>query len=296
MWYPDSDERVYAAFMGSMDIAAYDQNEETLRGMLAAMPPPAGAEDTFGSVFMGVYAGYAREYMKKYGTTVRQMAVTASKNFTHGSLNPRAQRKRERTVAEVLDDRMIAWPFTRSMCAPVSDGASALVLCSERVLSRFNAARAIRVAATTIGSGSNRATDDFDRSASRLTADRAYKSSGIDPTRIDVAELHDAVSFGEILQAENLRLFPRGEGGNAAEQGETSIGGRLPINTSGGLLAKGHPTAATGAIQITDIVEQLRGEAGVRQVRGARIGLTECGGGFYGVEDAAVSVTILVKS
>ena len=294
MWYPDSDERVYAAFMGSMDVSAQEDNEATIRKMLASTIPPAGADDAMGSVFMGVYAAYAREYMHRYGTTVEQMASVASKAFDYGALNPRAQRKRRRTVEEVLTDRLVVWPLTRSMCAPVSDGSAALILCSDRALERFDRGRAVRVAASAMASGTDRDRADFDRAAARLAGDRAYSQAGISPDQVNVAEVHDAVAFGEIMQAENLRLFPRGEAGLAAERGETGIGGSLPINTSGGLLAKGHPTAATGAAQICDIVEQLRGEAGTRQVPGARVGLTECGGGFYGVEDAAVSVNLFV--
>jgi len=230
--------------------------------------------------------------MASYGLTQGQMAAVTAKNFDHGAENPRAQRQRRRSTDEVLADKLVAWPLTRSMCAPISDGAGALVVCSDRALGRFDRARAVRVRASAQASSVDRDATDFDRGAVRRAASAAFARAGAEPADVDVAEVHHA-AFAEVLQLENIGLFGRGEAGPAAERGDTTVGGRLPVNTSGGLLAKGHPTAATGVIQVCDLAEQLRGEAGSRQVSGARLGLAECGGGWYGVEEAAISVTIL---
>jgi acetyl-CoA acetyltransferase len=294
MWYPEELDRMYAAFLGSWDVRQIDATTERLLSLAERTPLPEGvADERPDSIFMAVYAALARQYMALYGTTVEEFAAVAAKNFGHGALNPRAQRRRERTTEEVLADKLVAWPLTRSMCAPISDGAGALVLVSDRVLDRFERARAVRVRTVSLGSGRDRDIDDYDHGGVRIAADRAYAKAGIVPEDVDVAEVHDATAVGEVIQLENLRLFARGEAGAAAVRGETALGGELPVNTSGGLTSKGHPTAATGAIQICDLVEQLRGEAGERQVPGARIGLAECGGGFYGVEDAAMAITVL---
>jgi acetyl-CoA acetyltransferase len=196
-------------------------------------------------------------------------------------------------VDAVLGDRLVSWPLTLPMCAPLSDGAAALVVCSERALARLDRQRAVRVLASALVSGSDRAADDLSRHLGRVAATKAYEQAGIGPDAIDVAEVHDATSFAEILHVENLGFCPPGEGGAITERGETRLGGRLPVNPSGGLVSKGHPIAATGAIQIHELVTQLRGEAGARQVQGARFAAAENGGGFYGTEEAATVVTLL---
>jgi acetyl-CoA acyltransferase len=294
MWYPGEEEKMYAAFRGSLDVHDDGTTTQKLLEMASSTPLPEGVEDVKpDSVFMAVYAALARQYMASYGLTQDQMAAVASKNFSHGAENPRAQRQRRRTTDEVLADKLVVWPLTRSMCAPISDGAGALVVCSERALGRFDAARAVRVRACAQASSVDREATDFDHGAVRRAASTAFERAGAAPGDIDVAEVHDATAFAEVLQLENTGLFGRGEAGPAAARGETSLGGRLPVNTSGGLLSKGHPTAATGVIQVCDLTEQLRGEAGSRQVPGARLALAECGGGWYGVEEAAIAVTIL---
>jgi acetyl-CoA acetyltransferase len=179
------------------------------------------------------------------------------------------------------------------MCAPISDGAAALVVCSQEASKRFHGERAVEVRASALVSGSRRANDDLRRHLGRVAANKAYAQAGIDPQDIDVAEVHDASAFAEVLQTENLGLCAPGDGGTMAERGETRLGGRVPVNTSGGLVSKGHPIGATGAIQIHELVTQLRGEAGARQVEGARFAAAENGGGFFGVEEAATVVTIL---
>ena len=177
------------------------------------------------------------------------------------------------------------------MCAPIGDGTAAAVLCSERFLKSLSGARPVRIRASALGSGRDRAIDGEDIGA--RVGRRAYEQAGIGPDDVDVAELHDATAFGELHHCETLGFCPEGEGGPYAETGATELGGKRPINTSGGLESRGHPIAASGLAQIYEVVTQLRGEAGKRQVKGARIGLTQNGGGAIGVEEAAMAIHLL---
>jgi acetyl-CoA acetyltransferase len=272
--------------------------EETLREyeLLAersGKPLQFGADRT---MFMDTYAAQAAYHMARYGTSQRQIAAAAAKNHSNGALNPLAQYRFAMHVDEVLADREVSYPLTRSMCAPIGDGAAASIVCSEAALSRFSSEtrdRAIRVAAASLTGGCYRKPEE--PSLSRVAADRAYARAGVRPEDVDVAEVHDATAFGELYQSEMLRLCADGEGGPFVESGATALDGRVPLNTSGGLLSKGHPIAASGLSMIEEIVRQLRGEAGVRQIADARIGLIENGGGIMGLEEAACGVTILER-
>ncbi|MGA2400799.1 MAG: thiolase family protein [Syntrophobacteraceae bacterium] len=249
------------------------------------------------TLFMETYAMQACWHMWKYGTTRKQIAVGASKNHHNGSLNPKAQYQFEVPVEKVLEDYEVSYPFTRSMCAPIGDGAAAAILCSENYLKTLPGAvrdRAVKVKASAISSGKHRPMSEM--GLTRWAADRAYRMAGIGPDDIDVAEVHDATSFCEILQAEMLGFCPVGEGGKFVESGATMLDGKIPINTSGGLVSKGHPIGATGLSMIYEIVTQLRGEAGARQVKDAVTGLTENGGGVISVEEMVCGVTILQKA
>jgi acetyl-CoA acetyltransferase len=245
------------------------------------------------SAFMDIYAMGARMHMERYGSTQRQLAVIAAKNHFHGSLNPYAQYQMDMTVEEVLQDRLVSYPLTRAMCAPIGDGAAAAILCSQNFLKKIKDARPIKIRATVLASGRMRGLDEPPIGA-RLSK-RAYEMAGLGPEDIDVAEVHDATAFGELLQCEELGFCPEGEGGVFAESGATKLGGKLPINPSGGLECRGHPIGASGIAQITEMVMQLRGEADKRQVEGARIALTENGGGFIGTEEAAMMIHILER-
>ncbi|MEW6266034.1 MAG: thiolase family protein [Thermodesulfobacteriota bacterium] len=248
------------------------------------------------TVFMETYAIQACHHMKKYGTTQRQIAVAASKNHYHGSLNPKAQYQFEVSVEAVLADRLVSYPLTRSMCAPISDGAAAALLCSADYLKILPAKvrdRAVKVRASVLTGGKYRRLEE--PSLSKVAADRAYALAGLGPKQVDLAEVHDATSFCEIYQAEMLGFCPVGQGGPFIESGATKLGGEIPINTSGGLVSKGHPVAATGLSMIYELAAQLRGEAGPRQVRNATVGLQENAGGLMGLEEAACSVIILQK-
>ncbi len=249
-----------------------------------------------GTVFMDTYAMQAAYHMKRYGTTQRQIAAGASKNHAMGALNAKAQYRFEVSIEQVLADRVVSAPLTRSMCAPIGDGAAAALLCSERFLSGLPPRvreRALRVRASTLSGGKYRGFDE--PGLSRVAADKAYRAAGLAPSDIDVAEVHDATSFCELYQCEMLRFCPEGAGGAFVEAGETSLGGRLPVNLSGGLVSKGHPVGATGLSMIHELALQLRGEAGARQARDARIGLAENGGGVIGFDEAACSIVILER-
>jgi len=163
-------------------------------------------------------------------------------------------------------------------------------------LHRFARARAIKVCASVLASGSDRGPEDLDRHITRRAANRAYERAGFGPESMSVAEVHDATAVGELIQTENLGFCEAGGGGELAERGDTSIGGRIPVNPSGGLECKGHPIGATGLGQIHELVLQLRGEAGARQVGNARFGIAENGGGYHGFEEAVACVTILGRA
>lgn len=248
------------------------------------------------SIFMDIYAAWARNHMRLYGTTQEQLAAISSKNHAHAGDNPRAYFRAPMTVEEVLAGRPLAYPLTVPMCAPVSDGAAAAVLVSDEGLKRLSAARPIKVLASAIATGTDRDYTTFEGHISSLAGAKAYEQAGVSPEDIDVAEVHDATAFGELLQTELLGLVPEGQGGRAAQNGETTLGGRIPVNPSGGLAAKGHPIGATGLGQVFELVDQLRGNAGTRQVEGARLALAENGGGFHRGEEAVASVIILEGS
>lgn len=245
------------------------------------------------SVAMDTYAIQARLHMQLYGTTREQIAAACAKSHTNGSLNPLAQYRFAMTAQQVLEDRMVSDPLTRAMCAPVGDGAAAVIVCSERFLHSQPARvreRAVKIRALALSGGKYRA--PMEPGLSRAAADRAYERAGIAPEDVNVAEVHDATSFCEIYQTEMMRFCPEGQGGPFAASGATAIDGKLAVNPSGGLVSKGHPIGATGLSMCHELVTQLRGEAGERQVRDARIGLQQNGGGIIGLEEAVCAVAI----
>ena len=263
-----------------------------LRGAEAGKPfDPNGAG---GTVFMDTYAMQAAWHMKTYGTTQEQIAMAASKNHWHGSMNPKAQYRFEVPVADALRDRQVSWPITRSMAAPIGDGAAAAILVSGDLLQQQPAqvrARAIKVRGSVLTGGKYR--DPTEPGLSRIAAQKAYAKSGLTPADVDLVELHDATSFCEIFQLEMLGFAADGDGGKLVQSGATQLGGRLPVNLSGGLVSKGHPVGATGLSMIHELALQLRGEAGARQTDKARIAMAENGGGVIGFDEAACSVILL---
>jgi len=254
---------------------------DTLEGIAGFAPP-------------GMWAMRARRHMEQYGTTVEQMARVAVKNRRHGRLNPRAQYPKEVTVEEVRSSPMICSPLTMLDSCPTTDGGAAAILCSEETAKRYTT-RMIYVAAAALQSGTyestrNIAVNEIEKRASR----QAYEWAGIGPEDLDFAEVHDCFTIAEIVRTENLGFCKEGEGGRLAEEGVTALGGKLPVNPSGGLLCKGHPIGATGVAQVAELVWQLREEAGERQVKGAKVGLAHCSGGFI-AQDTGASAVIILK-
>ena len=292
---PEDPNRTVRLFDGGID--QYDREEWLTyyaeAGLAAGKPFEPGPGRT---IFMDTYAMQAAWHMRTHGTTERQIAIACAKNHTAAVDNPKAQYRFPLTPDEVLADRPVSWPLTRAMCAPIGDGAAAALVCSSAWLARQPEAvraRAVRIAASTMTSGKYRRLDE--PGLSKLAAERAYAAAGLTPADIDLAEVHDATSFCELYQSEMLGFCGFGEGGRLAESGATAHGGSIPINLSGGLVSKGHPVGATGLSMIDELVLQLRGEAGARQVMGARTALAENGGGVVGFDEAACSIIILQR-
>ncbi len=240
----------------------------------------ASWEQRLGLTFPGVFALIARAHMARYGTTEEQMAHVAVKNHRHGALNPKAQFRKEITLEQVLMSAYVADPLKLYDCCPFTDGGAAVILASEEVERRRP--RAVWVLASAAASDAMLLQDKKDLArvpATERAAAAAYRQAGLAPQDVDVVELHDCFTIAEIVATEGLGLFEPGTGGIAAEKGWTALGGKVPVNPSGGLKAKGHPIGATGAAQVAEIVTQLRGEAGPRQVEGARTGLVHTLGG-----------------
>jgi acetyl-CoA acetyltransferase len=240
------------------------------------------------SVFMDFYAAGARAHMKAYGTTQRQLAAIAAKNHNNSTMNPLAQYTFPMTVDQVMEDYEVAYPLTRAMCAPVGDGSAAAILCSEKFLKEHPNDKAILVRASILRSGSWQKDNVSERASTA-----AYKMAGLSPKDINVAEVHDATAYGELEQIEQMGFCPIGKGGPFTESGETELGGKIPVNPSGGLLSRGHPLGASGLAQIYELVTQLRGDAGKRQVDNPKFALAENGGGTIGSGPAAMCVHIL---
>ena len=282
--------RSFAAFAGAMDVDELKQMIEDLARAARDGGEDAGAGESR-SMFMDVYAKAARSHMEQHGTTVEQFAAVSAKNSFHGSLNPRAQFREALSIEDVLNDRPIVAPLTRSMCSPIGDGAAAAVVVSDRKARSLGIRDSVKIATSVMHSGWDHAVGAPD--TVQLCAREAFEEAGIGPEDLDIVELHDASAPAEIIAYEALGLCAPGEGGALVASGATRLGGRLPVNTSGGLLRKGHPVGATGLAQIVELTEQLQGRAGKRQVEGARIALAQNGGGKSNNDAAAMVVTVL---
>ena len=239
------------------------------------------------SVFMDMYAYYTRTYMERFGLTQEHFAKLAVKSHRNGALNPHAMYRKEVTVEEVLRSGDVAFPLTRMMCSPVCDGAAAAVLCSREKAAQFTT-RPVWIQGSVVGSG--RISHDLGDTLTSRLAPRAFEAAGIGPGEIDLIEVHDATSPSEIITLIELGLCPGEEAARWIDEGELEITGRLPTNTSGGLASKGHPIGATGMGQVHEVVLQLRGDAGGRQVARARTGMTHNGGGILGLDAAAMAI------
>lgn len=291
--YHEDKKKSFGAFSGAVDV-------EFLAEFMAGLKKSAkkdGADSASKgsgenrSMFMDIYAGVARNHMKRHGTTVEQFAAVSAKNSRHGHLNPRAQFREELTVEDVLAQPMIAEPLTRPMCSPIGDGAAAVILVSEERARQLGIDNPVRIRSTVLHSGWDRAPGEED--VAKLCVKEAYEEAEIGPDDLSIVECHDASAPAEIIAYETIGLCPAGEGGRLVESGATTIGGRIPVNTSGGLLRKGHPVGATGIAQIVELTEQIQGRSGDRQVEGAVLGLAHNGGGTIGTDAAAMCVTIV---
>lgn len=292
---PERRARVAEAFGGGGDVEKLPAALEDLRRLGAGIPDDPG--EGHRTVFMEIYTAICRAHMAHFGTTQRQLATVAAKNHDHAVHNERCQYRQSMSVDEVLAARRLGYPLTVAMCSPLSDGAAAVLVASRAGLARLSRARPrVRVLASALRSGTVRNWSDFDNHVISRTARDAYRIAGLGPDAVDLAEVHDAAAFGEVFASELLGLCPLGQGGAFAESGATRLGGRLPINPSGGLESRGHPISATGLAQIFELTTQLRGEAGARQVSNARTALQENGGGFIGTEEALAVVSVLQRA
>jgi acetyl-CoA acetyltransferase len=279
-------------------VAAIGTEHLTTRFKGALTPDPSDPEAAVGATMPAVYAMRARRYMEEFGMTREQLALIAVKNKTNAAQNPLAHFRDKITVEDVLESRPIADPLRLHDCSPVTDGAAAVIVMSDRAAKKHGNGRAVRLTASALRTG----TVDVEPTSMTFepltwaTAQDAYERAGIGPEEVDFAEVHDCFSIAEVLRVEGLGLFEQGEYPAAVERGEADIHGRLPVNPSGGLLGKGHPLGGTGVAQVVELVRQLRGEAGDRQIEGARVGLAHCRGGkAVGIEGAACTVQILVR-
>jgi len=241
------------------------------------------------SMFMDFYAAFARSHMQRYGTTKEQFARIAVKNHYHGSLNPHAQYREVYTLEDILASPPVAEPLTRLMCSPIGDGAAAAILVSPEI-ARQMTTKPVWVKASVLNSGFDRQPGEDD--VTTVTAKNAYEQAGVGPEDLNVLEVHDASAPAELVLYEELGLCAEGEGGALIDSKATYFDGPKAVNPSGGLISKGHPIGATGVAQIYEIFSQLRGEAGDRQVKNPKVGLTENGGGMVKGDPAAVSIHI----
>lgn len=269
-------EASLAVRAGEYDLVAVVGFEKMRHGLLLNVHPDDSPEVTMGTTVLPMrFSLMAAEHMSKYGTTAEQFAKITVKNRAHATHNPKAQYPTPVTLEQVLGSRMITDPITLFQCSPTTDGAAAVVVCSDAFLAKHGKSRSVRLLASGLVSDiEEQAYNHFSLEMVGRNVRNVYERAGLGPEDLDVIETHDCFSVAEVLAYEQFGLCAEGEGGRLADDGSTRIGGRIPVNTSGGLLAKGHPLGATGLAQIGEIVTQLRGEAGARQVEGARVGLT----------------------
>lgn len=250
-----------------------------------------------GMTMPALYAMRARRYMHEWGMTAEQLAKISVKARAHGARNPDAQFRKEVTVEEVLNSRPIADPLTLLQCCPTGDGAAAAIICASDLAGRYEG-EAIKILASELCSGkfTNGYRDMTSPEIAVRGAGLAYEQAGLGPDDIDLAEVHDAFSIAELIYYEAFGFCERGEAVRLLESGETTFGGKIVVNPSGGLLAKGHPIGGTGVAQVVEIVRQLRGQCGDRQVEGAKVGLTHAtGGGAMGMDSGACAIHIFAR-
>ncbi len=275
----------YAAFAGAVDV---EERDKFLAEVSAGQSEGSGTKR---SMFADFYGVLAREHMAKYGSTIEHFAMISAKNSFHGSLNPNAQFRNEMSVEEVLAQPVIVDPLTRPMICPLADGGSAAVIVSERKARQLGISKPVRVVSSVLHSYFDHPPDG--ENVTSICIDEAYYEAGIEPEDIDLVELHDSSAVTELITYPHLRLCAEDETLKMLEDGDFRLGGRIPVNTSGGLLRKGHPVGATGVAQLVELTKQLQGRCGKRQVDGARIGVAHNGGGTIKDEVAAMNITVV---
>jgi acetyl-CoA acetyltransferase len=288
--------KTFSVFSGSVDVENLEQLGESIEGKLRAEGVDADLEGAGASrsIFMDLYATMALRHMRTYGTTREQFAAVSAKNSFHGSLNPRAQYQDVLSVGDVLAAREIVYPLTLPMCSPIGDGAAAIIVVSERKARELGLRQPVKILSSVLRTGWTYSPSD-EQDVFELAIGEAYEEAGLGPEDVSCVELHDASAPSEIIHTEYLGLCAKGEGGRFVEAGHSTLGGKVPVNTSGGLLRKGHPIGATGIAQIVELTEQLRGRSGSRQVEDARVGVAENGGGYVGDDVAALVITIVQR-
>ncbi len=286
---------------GACDVAvAFGAEKMTGGSTLDALDALAGASDLEweggqGLTFPGVFAMIAQRHMLEYGTTREQIAQVAVKNHANAALNPKAQYRNPITVEEVLASRPVADPLRLLDCCPISDGAAAVVLASRRAAARFGLDH-VWLVASEQSSGSYASEGPITRfDATEHAAAKAFEAAGVAPLDLDLVEVHDCFTIAEIIHTEDLGLCPKGEGGKFVEAGQTLLTGPVPVNVSGGLKARGHPVGATGLGQVVEIVDQLKGRAGARQLPAPKVGLAHCMGAFFHGDCGTVTIQILER-
>ena len=291
--YHEDKRRSFQAIGAAVDVEWVQQMQaqakEAQEKQRADNPDVAEGAGEKRSMFMDFYAAFARSHMAKYGTTKEQFARVAVKNHFHGSLNPHAQYREVYSLEDVLASPPVAEPLTRLMCSPIGDGAAATVLMSAEMAKQFTT-KPVYVKASVLGSGFDREPGSPD--VTQTVARKAYEMAGVTPQDLNVIECHDASAPAELVLYEELGLCAPGEGGKLIDSKATYFDGPIPVNPSGGLISKGHPIGATGVAQIYEIFTQLRGEAGDRQVKNPKVGMTENGGGMVKGDPAALAVHI----
>ena len=286
----------YALALGVENMTIHIAMGITSAGPLV-LPHGANIEADNGMLMPAVFALLGSRHMAEFGTTPEQFARIAVKNHQHSALNPYAQYKKVFTLEEILASRMVCDPLTLLQCCPIGDGAAAVVLTTAENAKKHTT-KPVFVAASVLTSGQYKASAEGPPriEACVRAANEAYETAGVGPGDLDVVELHDCFSIHELVAYEDLGLCPKGEGGRFIDEGRSGYGGEVVVNPSGGLLCKGHPIGATGVGQLVEVVWQLQGVCGKRQVPNAKVGLTHNGGGFGpGNEPGAMSITI-VKS
>jgi len=299
--YHADKSRTFAVFDGCVDYEDFDKVVASVAEDIERAGGPKPKDSGKHSFFMDIYASKALAHMQTYGTTQAQFAAVTAKNSRHGHLNPNAQFHDILSVEQVLAARSISYPMTLPMCAPIADGAAAAVVVSERKARALGMNQCVRVRSSVLNSGwDSPEADDGSHQNSGLpltetVVQQAYECAGVGAEDLSLVELHDASATSELILYESLGLCAAGTGGAFVESGATTLGGKIPVNPSGGLARKGHPIGATGLAQLAELTWQLRGKAGARQVAGAKVALAENGGGYIGDDVAAMVMTVLSR-